>query len=231
MAGPQPDGEYAYVFSLANDFKQPNIDENDFLAPLIADPGITTTVTNFAVDGDTVTISFASQLSDDQYQVLLNHVHTYVYVQYSSDSIIGIADIKAPGVNGGTFTSGMWVQRTLNNISAVKREVKLNGDSTFTLSNSSFLVGITAPARGVSSHQIRLFDVTNNVVIVAGTADYSSVDTTKSILSVRLNVPTATTFRVDHQCQTTVADTGLGSASGFGPNELYTMLQVTLLND
>lgn len=226
--------QYAiYCYSIATDFKNATqIDPQDINNMVLNDTNITETlVTILQPNPDAVQFLFATALSSDEKASLDADVAAYVFVLYTNDNVVGVSEVQAPGVNGGTFTSGSWFTRTLNNKSAIVRWLKL-ASNQITLQPGIYLINAIVPARGVGAHQARLQNITSSTTLVSGTADYSAADTTKSLFSKRIVLTSPTTFEVQHQCQTTVTDTGLGSAAGFTGtlNELYTMVNIQVFN-
>lgn len=226
----------SYAFSFSQDFHHATqVDATDLSDMINSDAAVGAQVTGIAqATSDVVWLFMSAALTSDQLDALTTDIGNYVFIAYTNDNVIGISEVQPPGTNGGTFTSGAWRTRTLNKISSVVRWGSVDTvSSQFTLKGnsgapSSYLVTALLPARGVGAHQGRLQNITAGTTMVSGTADYSSVDATKSVFSIRLTLAADTTFEAQHICQTTVPDTGFGSAGGFTGtlNELYTMINV-----
>jgi len=132
-----------------------------------------------------------------------------------------IIDSKPSNTNGGTFTAGAWQVRDLTLVQFDTIGVTLAAN-VFTLPRGVYEVHASAPGWNVNRHMIRLYDVTNAVAVLWGTSEVSSgiqsdivPSQTRSFLHGRLHVPAATQYRLEHQCQTTVLNVGLGLASGW----------------
>jgi len=138
-----------------------------------------------------------------------------------------IRDDKTQNTAGGTFTSGAWRKRTLNTlIDQASYGVTLSSDE-FTLPAGKWLIRWHAPAFGVGRHQSRLFEVTGNTVVEVGSSESSNTTSSTSNPSVGEAIQTnvaATKYRIEHQCQTTLATEGFGRAANFAA-ERYALVE------
>ena len=139
-----------------------------------------------------------------------------------------IADQKAQGSNGGSFTSGAWRTRDLNTeITDINGIVSLSSNQ-FILAAGNYLVRWSAPADAVNTHQSRLYNVTDASVVSVGTSAYSVAGgyaVTTSDGSARVSIAGTKFFRVEHQCTTTTAGTGFGRGGNF-TTEQYTIVEI-----
>lgn len=147
--------------------------------------------------------------------------------------VYNISDEKSSGTNGGTFTSGSWQTRTLNTITSFPTggtNVTLSSNQ-FSVSAGTYLISARAPANDVNNHKIRLRDVTNNVTVLNGSSEQTSLNgvDTSSIIDDIFTINNSTTFEIQHQCQTTENTDGFGNACGFGVNEVYTVVNLLKL--
>ena len=139
-----------------------------------------------------------------------------------------IADQKTSGTDGGTFTSGAWRTRDLNTeISDADNIVSISSNQ-FTLGAGTYLICWTANAFTVNRHQSRLYDVTNTSSLRAGTTEYASTADigNRSFGWHTVTIAGSTTYRIEHQCQTTSSSNGFGLQCGFGESETYTVVQI-----
>jgi len=132
-----------------------------------------------------------------------------------------IAEWQQSGTDGGTFNSGSWVTRVLNTVAFDTIGVVLAGNA-FTLPRGVYEIDGHAPAWEVNRHMVRLYDVTNGVAVLWGTSEITQsrqdaiVHTqSRSFVRGRVYVPAPTAYRLEHRCQTTVANVGLGLNSGW----------------
>ncbi len=143
-----------------------------------------------------------------------------------------IKDVKPSGTNGGTFTSGAWQTRELNNISG-----DIFGSLSsyqITLPEGEYLIGVKSPAFQVNSHKTRLWNVTNSVVLLTGSSEQASSVVsmvTKSEIAGKIIITAPTTIEVQHYGETTRSVDGLGLESGSSDstNETYTTVEITKL--
>ena len=143
-----------------------------------------------------------------------------------------LKDVKASGVDGGTFTSGSWQTRDINNQSGGGSfcSISLN---QITLQSGTYLIEIDAPAFIVNRHQCKLRNITDSVDEIIGASsrvDASGVDTTISKALGEITISGSKVFEVQHQCQTTRAGDGFGSDSNFGVGEIYTQVKIEKLD-
>ncbi len=146
-----------------------------------------------------------------------------------------IRDEKTAGTNGGTATSGNFATRTLNQITEYP-----SGSTTVTLSANivtfsagTYYVFTRCPASGnVGTFTSRLFDTTNNITIALGSSTRSAANTanSESVISTAITLSASTTIALQIRVTSTVATTGLGSASGF-QTEVYSMMNVWVLDN
>ena len=137
----------------------------------------------------------------------------------SSTPYICLKDQKTSATEGGTFTSGAWQTRTLNTIHADSHNLLLSlSNNQFTLPAGTYRVGIVAPAYGVDRHALRLQNITLGTTTLSGACAYAlptgSGQAAEAYIKGRIQVYTATTFEVQHRCQSTKASNGFGLAAG-----------------
>jgi hypothetical protein len=137
-----------------------------------------------------------------------------------------LADNKAAGTDGGTFTNGAWQTRTLNFESDVGDFVTL-ASNQMTLQPGFYRLRATAPGYACGRHQLRIRNITDGTTASGGTSAVSPAGTTTiSEVQCFLTLTAATTFEVQHQCQTTVAANGFGLAANFGEQETYAQVEL-----
>jgi hypothetical protein len=143
-----------------------------------------------------------------------------------------LKDVKGNGSNGGTFTSGAWLTRTLNTIEGSTGLVTLLGNQ-FTLQAGTYIIEAEAPAYAVSRHQAKLRNVTDGIDLIMGlssivniTSGVQSISTIKGMITLA----GSKTFEIQHRCETTSFTLGLGAAGSFGVNEVYTQVKITKIN-
>ncbi len=144
-----------------------------------------------------------------------------------------LTDEKASGTNGGGFTSGGWVTRTLNTGSIEIPGASLVA-STITLPAGLYEARIFAPACRVDRHQALLRDLTNSVNVVRGSSEFSGnagdYACSSSQGTAVFSLDATTELVLWHRCQTTFATYGLGIAGSF-TTEQYSFVEIWKLED
>jgi len=134
-----------------------------------------------------------------------------------------IEDQKTEGTNGGTFTSGVWQTRDLNTLAYNSGTLASLSSNRFTLPAGTYCIDWDAPAgEGVGKNKTRLYNYTASSVVAYGR---NAVNASSSCGTAVVTVSKSTSFRIEHRCETTVSDTGLGAATGWG-TEVYTRVRV-----
>lgn len=151
-----------------------------------------------------------------------------------------LRDEKPDGTNGGTFTNETWVVRDLNTVAHSDGDgVTLgSGDAanTFTLlAGGCYRVTARVPSFRVNESQARLYDVTNDTVVVYGTnASTRSASQPHSFIDTRIDIAadgSNRVYRIEHRCDTTRANDGFGRSTGYGTVEVYSVVIVERIGD
>lgn len=140
---------------------------------------------------------------------------------------------QTAGTNGGSFTAGSWVTRTLNMTGGNLNGTSLSSNQ-MTLPAGRYVVFAQAPAYQCDINQLRLQNITDGTTQVIGQVSHSAfigfggiVDASLiALLSGFFIIEESKTFELQHQCQTTASPltvSGLGFAGGFGP-EIYAVV-------
>ena len=147
-----------------------------------------------------------------------------------STGIMIVRDEKSSGTEAGTFTSGAWRTRDLNDVifNAIDGASLGASDNRVTLPAGVFLVTASAPGFDVDRHQIKLVNITNSSDLIIGSSSQTSAaDTvqTNTLLVGVITLTEAKALEVQHQCTTTRAVNGFGIAGSFGV-EVYTQIKI-----
>ena len=140
-----------------------------------------------------------------------------------------ISDEKSADTHGGTFTSGAFRTRDLNNEIADPDGIVSISSNQFTLGAGSYLISASAPAYQVNAHQTRLYDITNSAVVELGTKESSASSdgtTTQSFVKARVVITGNTVYEIQHRCYSSKSDFGFGPAADFGAVEVYTIVEI-----
>jgi hypothetical protein len=145
-----------------------------------------------------------------------------------SEAYIYIRDEKASGTDGGTFTSGAWRTRDLNTeVSDAGNNASL-ASNQITLTAGTYRFRASAPAFHVDMHKCRLQNVTDATTIQIGCNGNTLVSSDvmdRSFVSGRFTVIAGKALELQHQCLTTAATIGFGTASSFGVVEVYAEIE------
>lgn len=145
-----------------------------------------------------------------------------------SPEIAWFKDIKSAGTAGGTFTSGAWRQRDINDL--VLSDAGITwvtlASNQLTIDTGTYDFYAECPGRACGEHKAKLADITNTADSIIGSAAYAAVAAgtqERSIISGKLVVSADNTvFQIQHRCTSTEAADGFGLASGFSVSEVYT---------
>lgn len=138
-------------------------------------------------------------------------------------------ETQASATEGGTFTSGSYVKRTLN--TAVVNNITgcSIASSVITLPAGTYSVFASAQAYKVGNHKIKLRNTTAGTDIAIGNSaftDAADAVTTPSLIQTRIVLSASTTIELQHRCSVTRAANGLGTAASFGDSEIYAQITI-----
>ena len=142
-----------------------------------------------------------------------------------------LIDKKASGTAGGTFNTGAWRDRVLN-----EKLYDLNSyvtlvSSDFTLVAGTYVVEWSAPAFNVNKHQSRLWNKTDSVLVEAGTSEASGTSPAGELVQTRstgiahFTVAAGKSLTIQHQCHDSYVD-GFGADAAHGISEIYTVVKI-----
>lgn len=142
-----------------------------------------------------------------------------------------VKDAKSSATDGGTFTSGSFQTRDLNDLSGDTSFISL-ASNQFTLQPGKYKINGKCPAFRVEQHKAKLVEDPSGTPAdaIIGTSEISTstANTTNfSYIDGVIEITTATTYEVQHRCSNTVSTNGLGYAVGYGVDEIYTTIEIT----
>jgi hypothetical protein len=143
-----------------------------------------------------------------------------------------LQDIKANNVAGGTAVTAVWTARTLNTVSSDPNGLIIDlASNEWKVAAGAYQVKVLAPFHFTRGTRLRLYDVTNSVVIGYGPSLYinNGVDMEVS-LNVRITPHKDNVYRLEYYCERGGHTDGLGVASNVGQSEIYTTLELTRLD-
>ncbi len=129
-----------------------------------------------------------------------------------------VADVKANGTAGGTFTSGAWRTRVINTkLTDTHNLCAINTPATnqFQLQAGTWRFFATLPAHRVNVHRARLQNIIDNTTVRFSDAAVSevalvNVSYSNAVLFGDFIIASAKAFELQHWCQTTQATDGFG---------------------
>jgi len=148
---------------------------------------------------------------------------------FDADNFMQVQDRKPSGTDGGTFTSGSFVTRTLDTVITNKITGASVSSNQITLPAGTYYLEATAPARQCDQHKIKIRNITGGADALIGSsaqAASASATQTDSFVSGLVTIPASRAFEVQHRCNTTRATDGLGTASSFSVVEVYTDIKI-----
>lgn len=133
-------------------------------------------------------------------------------------------DEKPSGSRGGTFTSGAWRIRDINNLTCPSGFCSLSSNQ-LTLNAGKYLFIALCPAALVNNHKAGLYNVSLSSFSILGTTAFAS--STGSIQNYShiigyIDIASQQIFEVRHQCILTSVDSGFGTLAAFAENGIYT---------
>lgn len=143
-----------------------------------------------------------------------------------------LQDVKDNNVSGGTAVATTWTARTLNTISSDPNGLIIDlASNEWKVAAGAYQVKVLAPFHHTRGTRLRLYDVTNSVVIGYGPSLYinNGVDMEVS-LNVRITPHKDNVYRLEYYCERGGHADGLGLAANVGQSEIYTTLELTRLD-
>jgi hypothetical protein len=137
-----------------------------------------------------------------------------------------LCDIKSQGTSGGSFTSGAWRTRDINEELIDTDDLCTISGNQFTLAAGLWEIFASVPANYVDGHQSRLW--CGGAVYLYGSSEFSSNGggygfVTRSYVHGVFLLSEPTDCEIQHRCQTSHADYGFGVACNFA-DEIYTQV-------
>lgn len=139
------------------------------------------------------------------------------------DDYVCVRHKVGQGVDGGTFTSGAWRTRPVNDEQSDASNICSIASNQVTLAAGTYTCSVTATAYRVGSHRLRLYNVTDAGVLLDGTSEYiyTAVPlTTRSSLSGLFVLNAQKVLEIQHRCSNTQVSVGMGYHANFG-DEVY----------
>lgn len=134
-----------------------------------------------------------------------------------------LEDQRASGTAYSSIPSGSFATRVLNTEVRDPLGIVSLASNQFTVTADCWCEA-SAPAVGTQAHQVRILNVTDGVVVRAGTSEQSnSTSATTSRSKVSCQLTAGKTYRLEHRVGTSQSG---GTAAGFGELETYAQVKL-----
>lgn len=149
-----------------------------------------------------------------------------------SDAVLiaTVSDTKTDGTNGGTFTSGSRVTRTLNTlVEYVGGVVSLASNVITFTAAGTFFVRWSCPGYKCGLHRSALYNVTGTADLQLGSSENSGTAdavVTRSHGAAKFSAAVNQQIRIEHRCSSTQTTNGLGLPATFSEVETYTIAEI-----
>jgi len=142
---------------------------------------------------------------------------------------VKVSDVKAYNAWGGTFTQGAWRTRDINTEDSDASAICAISSNQIILEAGTYICNIKCSYSGVvTSNRSRLYNITGSGVTILGSSETGQTlgDSGKSFISGRFTISVQTTFEVQHYCNTTQTNQGLGYYTNVsGIDSVYTVAE------
>ena len=181
------------------------------------------------VPTDCTEVEFGWQNTDTITTVEL-YIDNILIEQRPYEQVVYLKDVKGDAVEGGSFSSGSWLTRTLNTEEKPCDYSFLSlSSSQFTLSPGIYDIYGGAPAFQVSTHQVRLRNISDDTTDILGAqvnAPTSDSTHNHSTLHGYVSITSSKTFELQHRCTTTKTANGFGLSAGLGESSIYATVRI-----
>ena len=203
--------------------------------------GDTLTILNIAAGVCTVTAGTATVSTTGSLALAQNGGGTLYFTSagvsvFQADGVAGTSlsyaifnESQASGTDGGTFTSGSYVKRTLNTTVVNTITGCSLASSVITLPAGTYEVIAGAPGYFVLENKAKLRNTTAGSDIALGQNAYFGAGSVGGFCQIQtyFTLAGSTTIELQHKCSTTRAGNGLGTSCGYGDNEIYSQITIT----
>jgi hypothetical protein len=134
-------------------------------------------------------------------------------------------ETQAANTNGGGSTSGSFLKRTLNTTVVNNITGCSIASSVVTLPAGTFYAYGLCPSYTVQRTKARIYNATDAATLLDGVSNISG-DGIFTTVEGTFTLAASKTIELQHRVGTTVTTNGLGVASNFGVNEVYSILRI-----
>jgi hypothetical protein len=235
----QPENEVILV-----DCTSGNVDLSLFPALLAPGKEITIKKTDTSKNYITITPLGSSKIDGKEYEKITYYFNNATLISDGENfhilnappvkGVLIFKDSVASGTNGGSLTAGDWRTRKYGTLSSDLSFSSLSVDKEeLTLEPGLYRIFARMPGVYVNNHKTRLYNETDGARVEPGSNSYyaGNIVTTDSWLDIEFEVTGTSNkvFKIQHRSQATFSSQGMGVATGFGEDEIYTSGRVEKL--
>lgn len=182
-----------------------------------------------ATDDNTVTVTFGSAPSTDQYRVVVLAAGSSGGDGGGSPSLLHVRDEKTAGTSGGSAASGSWLTRTLNTAKTNEIDGASLSSNQVTLPAGTYYVEGSGGARNPRVHRTRVRDVTNGTTLAVGQTAISNSSSvvTESVSRGQFTLDSSATIELQHRVENS---SDFGIAVDLGEVEVYAEMSIWQLS-
>ena len=133
-------------------------------------------------------------------------------------------DEKNSSTDGGTFTSGAFRTRDLNNTQINQISGASLASNQITLPAGTFYISAFLGVYGVLGNQARLQNITDSTTTIVGVSEYSVSGSPTSLEGV-FTIAASKVFELQHRGENTISGYGFGIKNSFSDN-FYTLITI-----
>ncbi len=138
-------------------------------------------------------------------------------------------DQKVSNTAGGTFTNGAERTRDLNTVLTNEITSASLATNQVSLPAGTYFTEGKAIAFNVTTHRLKLRDISNSIDLAIGFSQHSGnadLASEVAIFSGRFTLTGTTTLEMHHRSLNTKATNGFGTPHNFGPHEMYADIKI-----
>lgn len=143
------------------------------------------------------------------------------------DAYVCLRDVKAEGTDGGSFTSGAWRTRDLNEELADTKGICTLSGNQITLNMGTYRCLVLCPGYRVNKNKARLYNISDSAALLysqVGFVHQNEYAIGVAVIAGSFTLADTKTLEVQHQGSVTKATDGFGTAVGI-EQEVYTIAE------
>lgn len=141
---------------------------------------------------------------------------------------IKCSNTQSSGTGGGTATSGSWLTVPLNTKDTDTGSIATLSSNQIAIPSGTYIVKAHCNFASTNKCQTRLFNISDNSLIITGSSQIASTGADYNIQSWAIGqftIGATKTIAYQYQVQTTVSTNGLGAPCSFG-SEVFSVVEL-----